>query len=90
MSSSQFIPVAFDTETSGFNTDAVISVAEFAHSLGESIFLDTSGYDVVDRKALMTHSMRSQLEVVEDKITLLKGAVTRGVNPQRRHYSVLR
>ena len=37
MSGSRLTPVAFDIETSGFDADAVITVAGFAHGLGESL-----------------------------------------------------
>lgn len=77
MSSSQLTPVAFDIETSGFDTDAVITVAGFAHSLGESLFLNTGGHNAVDRKALVTSLDEEstgavQLEVVEDEAALLE------------------
>jgi uncharacterized protein YprB with RNaseH-like and TPR domain len=55
MSSSQLTPVAFDIETSGFDTDAVITVAGFAHSLGESLILNTGGHSAVDRNALAVY-----------------------------------
>lgn len=39
---SQLAPLAFDIETSGLDDDAVITVAGFSHSLGESLILKTS------------------------------------------------
>ena len=77
MSSSQLTPVAFDIETSGFDTDAVITVAGFAHGLGESLFLNTGGHNAVDRNALVTSLDEEstgavQLEVVEDEAALLE------------------
>ena len=77
MSSSQLTPVAFDIETSGFDTDAVITVAGFAHSLGESLILNTAGHEAVDRKALVTSLDEEstgavKLEVVEDEVELLE------------------
>lgn len=38
-------PVAFDIETSGLDTDAVITVAGLAHELGEFVILNTGGRD---------------------------------------------
>lgn len=77
MSSSQLTPVAFDIETSGFDTDAVITVAGFAHSLGESLILNTGGHTAIDRNALVTSLDEDstgtvQLEVVDDEEALLE------------------
>jgi hypothetical protein len=38
-------PVAFDIETSGLGTDAVVTVAGFAHEPGVSVVLNTDGRD---------------------------------------------
>jgi uncharacterized protein YprB with RNaseH-like and TPR domain len=46
-------PIAFDIETSGVDDDAEITVAGFAHTLGESLVLNTAGR-AADRKALVT------------------------------------
>ena len=77
MSSSQLTPVAFDIETSGFDTDAVITVAGFAHSLGESLILNTGGHKAADRKALVRSLDEEstgtvQLEVVGNETALLE------------------
>ena len=45
-------PIAFDIETSGLDDDAVITVAGFAHSIGVSLILNTSGRDA-DAAALV-------------------------------------
>jgi uncharacterized protein YprB with RNaseH-like and TPR domain len=70
-------PVAFDIETSGFGDGAVITVAGFAHDLGESLICNLNGDDEADQQALVTaldaHSERPvQLELVEDEQALLK------------------
>jgi uncharacterized protein YprB with RNaseH-like and TPR domain len=39
-------PVAFDIETSGLDESAVITVAGFAHDIGESVILNTGGRDI--------------------------------------------
>ena len=39
-------PVAFDIETSGLGESAVITVAGFAHDIGESVILNTGGRDI--------------------------------------------
>ena len=44
-------PVAFDIETSGLGTDAVVTVAGFAHEPGVSVVLNTDGRDA-DRARL--------------------------------------
>jgi len=77
MSSSQLTPVAFDIETTGFDTNAVITVAGFAHSLGESLILNTGGHSGVNRKALVTSLDEEstgtvQIDVVEDESALLE------------------
>lgn len=73
-------PVAFDIETSGFDDDAVITVAGFAHNLGESLICNLDGR-TADRKALVTtldeHSDRTvQLELVDDEQALLEAVAT--------------
>lgn len=40
---SDLTPVAFDIETSGLDTDAVVTVAGFSHELGHWLFLNTAG-----------------------------------------------
>jgi len=47
-------PIAFDIETSGLGDDAVITVAGFAHEIGESIILNTGGRDPPDQQRLAT------------------------------------
>jgi len=44
-------PVAFDIETSGFDSDSVITVAGLAHQLGEVLIVNTDGRHV-DQTAL--------------------------------------
>lgn len=44
-------PVAFDIETSGLGTDAIVTVAGFAHPPGVSIVLNTDGWEA-DRTGL--------------------------------------
>jgi uncharacterized protein YprB with RNaseH-like and TPR domain len=73
-------PVAFDIETSGFHDDAVITVAGFAHDLGESLICNLDGR-TADRKALVTtldeHSERTvQLQLVDDEQALLDAVAT--------------
>jgi uncharacterized protein YprB with RNaseH-like and TPR domain len=74
-------PIAFDIETSGFEDDAVITVAGFAHDIGESLICNLDGDGSVDRKALVTaldeHSERTvQLELVDDEQALLDAVAT--------------
>ena len=45
-------PIAFDIETSGLDEDAVITVAGFAHELGESIILNVDGRDAPEHQTL--------------------------------------
>jgi uncharacterized protein YprB with RNaseH-like and TPR domain len=47
-------PIAFDIETSGLDDDAVITVAGFAHDIGESIILNTDGREIPDQQRLAT------------------------------------
>jgi uncharacterized protein YprB with RNaseH-like and TPR domain len=86
-------PVAFDIETSGFGDDSIITVAGFAHALGESVILTVDGREQPDRKELVTqldrHSSGTvQLEIVDTEAELL-GAVARFVENTLdgdRHY----
>lgn len=69
-------PVAFDIETSGLGIDAVITVAGFAHELGETLILNTEGQDPPDEQqltdALLDHSAQTvNLTVVTDQQALL-------------------
>ena len=73
-------PIAFDIETSGFDDDAVITVAGFAHDLGESLICNLDGR-TADRTTLVTalddHSDRTvQLELVDDEQALLEAVAT--------------
>jgi uncharacterized protein YprB with RNaseH-like and TPR domain len=73
-------PVAFDIETSGLDNDAEITVAGFAHNLGESLILNTAGR-TADRKALATTLDQAsagtvQLELADDERALLEGVKT--------------
>ena len=77
MSDSRLTPVAFDIETSGFDADAVITVAGFAHGLGESLILNTGGHSEVDRNTLVRaldeeSTGTAQLDVVADEGELLE------------------
>jgi hypothetical protein len=74
-------PVAFDIETSGLDDDAVITVAGFAHELGETLVLNVAGRDrpatdpLVDR--LDDHSaQRVCLTVVDSEQALLDAVGT--------------
>jgi uncharacterized protein YprB with RNaseH-like and TPR domain len=74
-------PVAFDIETSGLDEDAVITVAGFAHVLGESLILNVDGTDEYDRQTLVTtldtHSAGTvQLEIVESEAALLEAVAS--------------
>ncbi len=74
-------PVAFDIETSGLDHGSVITVAGFAHELGESIILNVDGRDDYDRKALVTaldqHSTGVvQLEIADDEADLLESVAS--------------
>jgi uncharacterized protein YprB with RNaseH-like and TPR domain len=73
-------PIAFDIETSGLDNDAEITVAGFAHSLGESLILNTAGRPA-DRNALVTTLDQAsagtvQLEIVDDEQGLLEAIAT--------------
>ncbi len=74
-------PVAFDIETSGLDRGAVITVAGFAHALGESIILNVDGRDDYDRKSLVTtldeqSSGTVQLEIADDEAELLSSVAS--------------
>jgi hypothetical protein len=78
---SNLAPVAFDIETTGFGKDAVITVAGFGHTLGESLYLNVDGQTPPEREDLVTaldeHSAGTvQLEVVPDEAALLEGIAT--------------
>ena len=78
-------PVAFDIETSGLDEDAVITVAGFAHTLGESLILNVDGSHEYDRqnlvRAIDTHSAGTvQLEIVESEIALLEAVASFATN----------
>ena len=47
-------PIAFDIETSGLDDDSVITVAGFAHSIGESLILNVGGRDAPEHQTLTT------------------------------------
>jgi len=86
-------PIAFDIETSGLDEDAVITVAGFAHDLGESIILNVDGRDAPDHQTLTTalddHSAGAvSLEIVDDEAALLESiseVATNQINHDR-HY----
>ncbi len=86
-------PIAFDIETSGLDEDAVITVAGFAHDLGESIILNVDGRDAPDHQTLTTslddHSAGAvSLEIVDDEAALLESIseiATSQINGDR-HY----
>lgn len=48
MTDSDLMPIAFDIETSGFDDDAVITVAGFCHTFGEYLVLNTAGSEEFD------------------------------------------
>ena len=77
----QLDPVAFDIETSGLDDDAVITVAGFAHEIGESIILNIDGSDAPEHQALTTsldkHSSGAvSLEIVDNEKTLLESVAS--------------
>ena len=86
-------PIAFDIETSGLDEDAVITIAGFAHDLGESIILNVDGRDAPDHQTLTTaldeHSAGAvSLEIVDDEAALLESIseiATTQINGDR-HY----
>jgi uncharacterized protein YprB with RNaseH-like and TPR domain len=74
-------PIAFDIETSGLDDDAVITVAGFAHELGESLILNIAGREQPGRKPLVTaldeySEQAVQLKIVEDERALLDAVAT--------------
>lgn len=74
-------PVAFDIETSGLGEDAVLTVAGFAHDLGESLVLNVAGSDTVNRKELVAALEEDstgtvQLDVVDEEQALLEYVAT--------------
>ena len=74
-------PVAFDIETSGLGEDAELTVAGFAHNLGQSLVLNVAGSDAVNRKELVTaldedSAKTVQLDVVDDEQALLEYVAT--------------
>jgi hypothetical protein len=78
---SNLAPVAFDIETTGFDSSAIITVASFGHTLGESLYLNVDGQTLPDRKALVAaldeySAGTLQLEVVSDEAALLEGIAT--------------
>ena len=78
---SNLAPVAFDIETTGFESSAVITVAGFGHTLGESLYLNVDGQTPPEREdlvaALDEHSAGTvQLEIVPDEAALLEGIAT--------------
>jgi len=86
-------PIAFDIETSGLDEDAVITVAGFAHELGESIILNTNGRDTYDRQSLVTtldeqSAGTVQLEIVDSEKALLSSLAAFATNQLDgdRHY----
>ena len=68
-------PVAFDIETSGLDESAVITVAGFAHDIGESVILNTGGRDMDSAgiaAELESHSSGAvSLNAVNDEQALL-------------------
>ena len=73
---SDLAPVAFDIETSGFDEDAVITVAGFAHDLGASLICNTGGRELPDQTELATALDREctgtvQLQCVAGETELL-------------------
>lgn len=73
---SDLAPVAFDIETSGFDEDAVITVAGFAHDLGASLICNTGGRELPDQTELATALDREctgtvQLQCVAGEAELL-------------------
>jgi uncharacterized protein YprB with RNaseH-like and TPR domain len=74
-------PVAFDIETSGLGEDAELTVAGFAHNLGQSLVINVAGSDAVNRKELVTaldedSAKTVQLDVVDDERALLEYVAT--------------
>jgi len=89
----QLNPIAFDIETSGLDDDAVITVAGFAHEMGESIILNVDRRDAPSNQPLTTaleeHSAGTvSLEVVTGEAALLDAVTTIATNQidGDRHY----
>lgn len=86
-------PIAFDIETSGLDEDAIITVAGFAHNLGESIILNVDGSDAPEHQTLTSaldeHSAGAvSLELVDSEAALLEaisGIATEQIDGDR-HY----
>ena len=77
----QLDPVAFDIETSGLDDDAVVTVAGFAHEIGESIILNIDGSDAPEHQSLTTaldkHSAGAvSLEIVDNEKFLLESVAS--------------
>jgi len=86
-------PIAFDIETSGLNDDSVITVAGFAHDLGESLILNVNGRDAPEHQtpttALDEHSAGAiSLVVTTDEQELLEeiSEIASGQIDGDRHY----
>lgn len=73
-------PIAFDIETSGLDSDAVITVAGFAHEAGEILILNTTGRAANStelERALREHSAGDvDLTVTADEHELLSALKT--------------
>jgi hypothetical protein len=73
-------PVAFDIETSGLDSNAVVTVAGFSHELGHWLFLNTASRDAdADRLVQALDAdvdAAISLEVVHDEGTLLEHLAT--------------
>ena len=69
-------PVAFDIETSGLDSDAVVTVAGFSHELGHWLFLNTAGRGADGDRLVQALDAdvdaAVSLEVVHDEGTLLE------------------
>ncbi len=73
---SDLTPVAFDIETSGLDTDAVVTVAGFSHDVGHWLFLNTAGRNADEATLVQQLENESQrpvsLTVVRTEAALLK------------------
>ncbi|MFC6770089.1 hypothetical protein ACFQDD_00875 [Halorubrum pallidum] len=58
-------PIAFDIETSGLDSDAVVTVAGLAHELGEVLILNTEGRTASQQKLerVLTESSGGRIEL---------------------------
>ncbi len=77
MANTNLIPIAFDVETSGFGSDAVVTVAGFCYDSGESLILNTGGRDEYDWGLLLNeldeHSDGTlELDIVTSEQELLE------------------